>query len=235
MAKMNLRVETAMKTLFKSIFAAVTLATLPAGAQTLVQGWFEVFENADNADLTGVAFNYSIEVVGTSGSDALYVFTVFNDSVPGTGSVTTTRPTATKVMFDYNPNPSSPEYLMFIASSVEGSPGTAFTTASSGTLPGGNNLLPSFTTDFAIYAEPPPSKNGVDPGEFVSVEFTSSLTIAQLAAALDNDKIRVGLHVQEAGDRGEFSVAMVSQIPEPSTSGLALAAVGLLALRRRRA
>ena len=119
-----------------------------------------------------------------------------------------------------------------IASIVNGA-GTSF--AANGappTLPGGNNVVPPFASDFRVSASPPPSQNGVDPGQTVGIIFNlaSGVSVAQALAAFDSGALRVGLHVISFGNTGSESFV---NVPEPSAALLLAFGFAALALGRR--
>ncbi len=136
------------------------------------------------------------------------------------------------------------ELISGIASllSVASVNGVSFSSpASPGDLPGGNDPGVNFTADFSAGANPPPAKNGVDPGETLGIVlnvFDSNLS--DFLAALADGDLRVGIHVINFADGG--SVSLVNggggggtPIPEPSAA-LVFGAGALIvgsALRRR--
>lgn len=107
---------------------------------------------------------------------------------------------------------------------------------SAGNLPGGNSITPQFDTSFSFSANPPPSMNGVNPGETLGLVFSGgSVSLANVLNELNSGQLRVGLHVIAFANGGSESYVnrpglppIVGPIPEPGT--LALLGSGLLAL-----
>ncbi len=108
--------------------------------------------------------------------------------------------------------------------------------ATAGTLPGGNSIAPQFNTTFSFSAEPPPSTNGINPGETLGLVFSGgSVSLSNVLANLNSGDLRVGLHVIAFASGGSEGFVnrpglppLVGPIPEPGT--MALLASGLLAL-----
>lgn len=167
-----------------------------------------------------------------------------------------------RVQFEFGntgPNPSRIALLAFESGGVLGSffgliegAGVDFQLdASPGNLPGGNSLSPQFTEAFTA-SRAPGAANGVDPGETVAVIYNliSGKTFADVISALNDESLRVGIHVTSFGffpgdtvDRGSesFIVAPLNGpppdvvIPAPSAvilGGLGLTMVGLRQRRR---
>ncbi len=105
-------------------------------------------------------------------------------------------------------------------------------------LPGGNSISPAFDDTRRFTANPPPSKSGVNPGEFLDIKFAfASGDFDILVGDLSTGALRVGIHVQAFADGN--SEAFINDIPMtviplPAPLGLSLAGLAPLAIRRRR-
>ena len=104
-------------------------------------------------------------------------------------------------------------------------------------LPGGETVTPPFeaTQIFSADAQGNPSK-GVDSSIDIvglAFELLAGKDIDDVIAALDSGELRIGLHVRAIGPDSD-SFVNGSQIPEPTTAALAVAATLCLAVRRRR-
>lgn len=107
-------------------------------------------------------------------------------------------------------------------------------------LPSGT--VEGFETDWIFAARSPKPRNGVAPGEEVTIVFAlaEGASFADLVAAMEAGTLRVGLHAPPFGDHGNKSFVTGGNgpsvpAPEPGTLALlacALAA-GLVAHRRR--
>lgn len=123
--------------------------------------------------------------------------------------------------------------LLGIAYITEG-PGTYFGyPVSPGDLPGGDLLEPPFETsrEFCIGGDPPPSHNGIEPGEWVQISFdlVGGGTVAGVIDELNTGVLRIGVHIIALPDGSSESALAV---PEPAT--LLLLGLGTLALLRKR-
>ncbi len=130
------------------------------------------------------------------------------------------------VFFEHGP-------LTAFDSLIEG-PGTQFSwPASPDELPGGHTLIPPFDTWFSADADPPVSKNGIDPGESVTFLFKmgEGLTVQEVGDLLAGSEVRIGAHVVGFPDGSSESAVTT---PEPSTGLLLLAGLGLTWSPRRR-
>lgn len=149
---------------------------------------------------------------------------IYNKSMIGDPYITSEQPTVTRIFFEDRGG------VLGNDVSVVGSTGmVSFTRNDSANLPGGNSI--SFQVDTAFVATPPPTSNGLNPGESVVFLFNGSSYDALVASIVSGD-FRIGLHVQQIGRNGEDSAAFVS-VPEPSSALLGLLGTMLL-LRRRR-
>jgi len=111
--------------------------------------------------------------------------------------------------------------------------GTSFSQpATPGNLPDAGLLQPPFVTanEFSIGGTPPPSHDGVNPGEWVKITFTliSGGTFQGVIDELDAETLRIGAHIIALPDGSSES----GVVPEPTT--IALLGLGALALLRRR-
>ncbi len=108
-----------------------------------------------------------------------------------------------------------------LESLIEG-PGTSFSwPAHPGGLQSGQTLDPPFSTWFSADADPPPTANGIDPGETLTVRFNlpQQGTFAGIINQLDSGYLRVGVHVIALPD-GSSEAAVTT--PEPTTALLLL-------------
>ncbi|MBN2375191.1 MAG: PEP-CTERM sorting domain-containing protein [Sedimentisphaerales bacterium] len=99
--------------------------------------------------------------------------------------------------------------------------------------PRGTNLVPQWKkdqTDFSALSTAPTSGNGVNSiSEYFGITFAGDYD--SVVSALDNDTLRIALHVQSFPDN-EGSMTFINNAPEPAT--LAMLALGSLCLMRRR-
>ncbi|GIW87723.1 MAG: hypothetical protein KatS3mg108_2047 [Isosphaeraceae bacterium] len=154
--------------------------------------------------------------------------------------------------------PSAGGLLTGIVSIIDSGAGVDFSAgASPPNLPGGGGANPDFVVTAGLSADsnPPAQPNGVNPGEWVQVNFSirSGATFSDIQAAVDraynnpgaiwnsdgsfitgaDEGIRVGIHVQGFSNGG--SESFVAQAPEPSSLAIAgLGALGILVYTRRR-
>lgn len=130
----------------------------------------------------------------------------------------------TRIYFDENP-------LLGVVDIVEGS-GTSFSiSAVPANLPAGRLLDPLFKSGFGIGSDPARPHNGLNPGEWVTLNFDliNGATPAAVTDALDNGSLRIGVHVIALPDGSSESAV---SIPEPVT--LLLLSLGAVMLIRKR-
>jgi hypothetical protein len=156
-------------------------------------------------------------VVVSSADPALVDFTFYNNS-----SISSS---IARIYFD-------DDSLLNFHNITEGS-GTSFSRpANPGNLPAGNTLDPSFvaTDEFSFKGGPPAPKNGINPGEQLTVIFNINPgTFSGVLDGLDTGALRIGAHVIALPDCSSESVVTV---PEPAT--VALLGMGALCLLRKR-
>jgi hypothetical protein len=177
---------------------------------------FEIFTDngsfADSADL-----NLYVEVsdAGENRAD----FTFYNDSL--------IESCIARIYFDDGT-------LLGIAD-ITSSPGVSFSlSAKPRNLPGGNMLEPPFVTtvEFSIDSDPPVSKNGINPAEWLRITFDlkNNGLFQDVLDELNNGTLRIGTHIIGLPDGSSESA--LNGIPEPAT--IVLFGLGSLTLLRRK-
>ncbi|MHC4462858.1 MAG: PEP-CTERM sorting domain-containing protein [Planctomycetota bacterium] len=125
------------------------------------------------------------------------------------------------------------ECLFLGTASITNGPGTSFLNPTiPGNLPGAGLLQPPFVAaeEFSISGAPPPSHEGVNPGEWVKITFPliNSGTYQGVIDELNAETLRIGGHIIALSDGSSES----GVVPEPTT--VALLGLGALALLRKR-
>jgi len=125
--------------------------------------------------------------------------------------------------------------LLGIASIDNSNQGVSFSqNASPGDLPGGNEINPPFAAivGFTADSDSPIQLMGVNPGETVSIIFDlqNGGTTQDVVDELNNNELRLGLHVQSFATGGSESFV---HNPEPATlMMLSMGALGIFSRRR---
>lgn len=214
-----------MKTrrMLRSIVLIAGLAIASASsinAQTSLD--FTAFETGGISDPSDLDFiNVNGLIVSTGDGVSI---SITNSSLVGSGFVTSSIPTVTKIFFEDIAGVLSSPVISSSSSGVE------FASNPDAHLPGGNAI--NFVVESAFSAVPPPSASGLDPGEYVTFLFAGT-DYDSLVSAISLGTVRVGLHIQEIGQNGEDSASFVNVIPEPSAALLGCIGAFFLLKRRR--
>lgn len=184
-----------------------------------------------------VEAQFNVEVKTVSGSSMLgglsFVDFIFTNTAVISSSIS-------EVYFD-NGVVSS----LFTSGAIESQVGTSFVfgSANPGELPSGNTLTPAFETTLAFLADAQGNPSlGVDtPTDALTLRFAlvSLKSFSDVASALDDGSLRIGLHVRSIGANGQ-SDSFVNGGPPPIVplpGPGAMGAAGLLTVfgaRRRR-
>lgn len=125
------------------------------------------------------------------------------------------------IYFDF-----APELSLSLAA-IDNGTGVDFQTRSgkSRNLPAGKDLDNIFISDLSVTAKSPSPKKGINPYESLALVMNYD-TSYDLLAALENEELRVGLHVQ--GFAGGYSESFINvhlhqdAVPEPGTTTMLL-------------
>ncbi len=100
-----------------------------------------------------------------------------------------------------------------------------------GNLPAGNTLFNAFVTAYSADAKPPAPFNGLGIGDQLTIimNLDEGATFKDLLGQINNNSLRIGIHVIALPDGSSFSAVSV---PEPST--VAILGIGSLFLIKRK-
>lgn len=208
-----------MKKLLMFLFGVFLVFGLATNASA-VPFYFDKLET--NTDLPGGQFSGEVTLFGIDQAS----FTISNTGLYSDDC------TIFGVYFD-----DRVDLLRFPASSLIDSSGELWLGVNSGTLPGGQNAVPPFATDYAVY-RPGNAATGVDPGEDLTIIFdlaTGIYVVDDVSNALELGELRIGLHVGSIdpdrvilSDSDSFITGAPAPVPEPAT--MLLMGCGLLGL-----
>jgi hypothetical protein len=205
-----------MKRKILALLCASTVVT--PGAANAVAFTFECVTDVVSASCAIGEAQLALEVTQGAGT----VDFTFRNSGSSASSIT-------DIYFDWF-EPQS----VFTHGTIVNGPGVSFAWgAAPPNLPGGQGLSPVFTADLSADSDNPAGANGVNPGEFLTFRFASSLV--PTLADLNSGALRVGLRAQgfASGDAQSFAVEL-SPVSEPGTLALlGLGLLGLLGVKRR--
>ena len=132
----------------------------------------------------------------------------------------------TDIYFDWR----SAGYALTAGAITDSGIGVSFSWgASPGNLPGGNSI--GFSANLAADSNTPTQPMGVNPGEWVNLNFAGSY--ASLVAGLNTEQLRLGVHVQGFYGGGSESF-VVTPVPEPEIYAMLLAGMALMGFAARR-
>ena len=207
-----------------AIIALFLMHMLAGGVSASYIYPFEIFTDNDLWGVNGDNFsdpnlNLYVEVYNGAGTASFKFHNQSNSTfLPGVS--------ITDVYFD--------DGTLLDINSIENGAGVSFTPiATPGELPGANLLVPPFVTtgQFSSDSNPPPPKNGVEPGEWVTIKFDlmGGGTLADVIDELNDGTLRVGIHIQSFPDKSSESAV---NVPEPAT--VALLGIGALFMLKRK-
>lgn len=161
-----------------------------------------------------------LDVTYVNGSQVLFTF---SNTGPAASSITDIYFDDDVPLLDFN-------------SFIYPTSGVAFTVgASPSNLPGGNDPLYHFSSNYDYDSANPVQPKGVNPGESLGIlfDYENGFSYGDILAALNAEDMRIGIHVQGFATGG--SEAYINTVPEPATMLLlGCGLVGLIGFGRKR-
>ncbi len=201
----------------KILILAIVFSILAINAEAFVTYGFEAITNNSAADVLIAEAQISLEVSDYGSNQALFTFINSGPLASVIG----------QIYYD-----DTLGITTGIDSLIETS-GVDFTDGTGGTLPGWSDVDPDFAkpADFKVVAVSPAPTNGVGPGEELGVIFDIDGTadFNDLIASLNNQELRIGIHVQAFADGQSEALINTPRTPPviPAPSAILLGSLGL--------
>ncbi len=196
---------------------------------------FDIFNNPAYENDSRLSFTMTVSDEGLNYDGRQKAGFTFNNNSTASSSIT-------DIYFDSRPGDSALNF--HYVSSIEG-PGVNFSkNASPKSLPGGQELFPTFdkTPEYSVDSDRPVSHNGINPNEWLKLVFTLNYnkTIDDIILEISNgsssslQSLRVGIRIQSLPgpcDDSASAINCTEPIPEPASA--AVLALGLVIMLRK--
>jgi hypothetical protein len=233
----------------RSFFTACAIATLSFGISIPVSGMITL-------DFGGITENDTTGGNKSTGESQLQV-----DILDGGGIFRVVNHTVSFVIKNIGTNQSTVTDIFFmdqrgLLESIllidDSQPGVDYTHPSNqNNLPGGAAVGFFANDGFSAMPTPPPSQNGIDPGESVTIVFAFAniflrdddgdgedeehfTTFDSIIESLQDGSFQIGMRVQNFVDGGSESFLNIVPVPLPVPMFAGLAGLGLIGTRRSR-